>query len=189
MLEEIQTLDALNKDDARARLGTLLNLDGPAPATVLQRAIEDKGYARYLLMLRDAPNLQKPLIDGVHQDWKPAPVASRSAESAAPSSMRLAAKAAKALGKWGASGFRGLSTAEFEARWAACQACPNLLDPPDRVIYQGLKILASDDQGICGKCGCTAMTKARLSTEVCPDPDPEHPDRSRWGQPFPDQAP
>src|SRR3546814_11769648 len=71
MFDEIQALRALDGDAARARLGAMLNLSGPAPADVLQRASEDRNYARYLIMLREAPQLQKPLIDGVRNGWQP----------------------------------------------------------------------------------------------------------------------
>src|SRR3546814_12573646 len=140
-------------------------------------------------MLREAPQLQKPLIDGVRNGWHPksasAPVSVPPPEPEAQSSVQLSAKAARALGKWGASGFRKLDPAEFEARWATCQACPNLTAAPHQIVYQGLKILGSEDQSICGKCGCTAKAKARLSTETCPDIDPDAPTRTRSGQPLP----
>src|SRR3546814_7786192 len=93
-------------------------------------------------MLREAPQLQKPLIDGVRNGWQPksasAPVSVPPPEPEAQSSVQLAAKAARALGKWGASGFRKLDPAEFEARWATCQACPNLTAAPHQIAYQGL---------------------------------------------------
>ncbi|WP_246799199.1 hypothetical protein [Rhizobium leguminosarum] len=184
MFDEIQALKALDGDAARTRLGAMLNLSGPAPSDVLQRAIEDRIYARYLIMLREAPNLQKRLVDSVRSGgWQPKSVSTPEPE--VQSSIQLAAKAAKALGKWGASGFRKLDSAEFEARWAICQACPNLMPAPQRIVYQGLKILSSEDQRVCGKCGCTAKAKAHLSTETCPDIHPDDPTRTRWGQPLP----
>src|SRR3546814_18332751 len=69
MFDEIQALRALDGDAARARLGAMLDLSGPAPAHGLPRASEGPNYARYLIMLREAPQIQKPPIDGVRHGW------------------------------------------------------------------------------------------------------------------------
>lgn len=187
MFDEIHALQAMEQDAARVRLGEILNLEGPAPTDVLRRVGEDQKYMQYLVMLRDAPRLQRPLIDGVRKGWEPSQEAladEAEAQAELPSSAALAVKATKAFAKWGATGFRKIEHAEFEARWAACQACPNFKAPPDRVIYQGMKMVSSQDNNVCGLCGCTAKSKARMPTETCPGTDPNDPTRTRWGQPL-----
>ena len=100
------------------------------------------------------------------------------------SNMELMSKATKALFAWGKTGFQRADEATIERRWAACQACEFLTDPPQTMMYQGIKLLAGKETKICSACGCAANKKVMLPTEKCPKQDPENPELSRWGEPW-----
>jgi len=157
-------------DEVRARLGELANLGGPAPAAVTRRALEDKAFAFYLLFARESPTLQRTLLDD------PRNAAYERAAQEAPSAA-LVGTAVKAFARWGASGFKRLDQAAYDARWQTCLDCPSLVEAPDRLIYNGLTIISGDSR-VCSACGCVAAKKAAIPTERCPLgkwPQPEQP--------------
>lgn len=146
--------------DVRRRLGDLANLGGPAPAAVARRAIEDPRYGFYLLLTKDAPDLQRQVLaDPATRAWE-RPGTDAPART-------LVAGAAKALVRWGAGGFRGVDDTTYQARLAECDACPRLVAAPDRTVYQGLT-LVTGDRRVCSECGCGVAAKAKLPKERCP---------------------
>lgn len=158
LLDELSRIERW--DDVRARLGEMANLGGPAPAAVTRRVLEDKTFAFYLLFTRDAPSLQRRLLED------PRNAAYERAEQEI-STAALVGSAVKAFARWGGSGFRRLDPAAFAQRWETCLACPKLVEAPDRVIYSGLTILTGDRR-VCSACGCVAEKKAQIPTESCP---------------------
>jgi len=157
-LQELQGVERW--DEVRGRLGELASLDGPAPAAVARRAMADPRFAFYLLFTRGAPDLQRPLLeDPRNAEW------AREEEDA--SALALAGKAAKALARWGAGGFRTVDEATRRARLDTCAGCPSLGEAPERSVYAGLTLLAGDRR-VCSACGCGVARKATLATESCP---------------------
>lgn len=179
---------------ARRRLGELINLDGPASAAITRRAMADERFAFYLLFTKDSPELQRQLLedprnrdfdgasgDGASGDAPDAPSAQATVRGADQGSLALAGKAAKALYNWGKAGFAAADEETIERRWAACRACAFMTDPPETMMYQGVKLLSGRGTKICGSCGCLINKKVATPTERCPEQDPDDPTRSRWG--------
>jgi hypothetical protein len=157
-LQELQGLEQW--DEVRGRLGELASLGGPAPAAVARRAMADSRFAFYLLFTAGAPELQRRVLDDPQNAaW------AREEEDA--SALSLATKAAKALARWGAGGFRTVDDATRQARLDTCAGCPSLSQAPERSVYQGLTLL-SGDRRVCSACGCGVARKASLATESCP---------------------
>jgi hypothetical protein len=174
MLPEIEDLKQLRSwPQVCARFGELIGLDGPAPPAVVRRALSDQRYAFYLLLTRDAPRLRLRLLEDPRN---------REYETAGKSTPELVGRAAKALARWTVAGLQTVDDETFQRRWASCQACPLLVEAPDRIVYKGLAILAKN-RWVCSVCGCVAVTKARISTEQCPVTDPADSSRTRWGEP------
>jgi hypothetical protein len=109
------------------------------------------------------------------------PVAAAPAAPEAPgqSTAELVAKASKSFWEWTKSGFRVIDEATYATRIAACQACPNLIDHPDKPVYA---LVAKRDDKICAACGCVVAKKAKLPHEACPVADPARPGLNRWGE-------
>ncbi|TDC94552.1 hypothetical protein [Actinomadura sp. 7K507] len=166
-IEELGWLE--DWDEVRARLGELAGLDGPAPAAVTRRALEDRAFGFYLLFARESPTLKKALLED------PRNAAYERAAEKAPTTSLLGT-AAKAFARWGAAGFKRLDAAAYDARWRTCLACPELVEAPDRLVYNGLTILA-DDSRVCSACGCVAAKKAAVPTEGCPLGKWPHPEQ------------
>jgi hypothetical protein len=170
-----------SEQEGAERLGTYLGLGAPVPLPVLRRAIVDERFAGHLLVNRDRPAalglfLTDPRNEAFDTGAPPARVADRS-------SLSLLWSAGKGAARWGASGFRMLSDAEFGERVAACRRCPNLVEPPGNLVYR-LHLSPQSDRRVCAACGCVAVRKARLPTERCPVQDPARPGYNRWGQPL-----
>lgn len=173
-------------EDARASLGAMLGLAGPAPTEVTRRALVDTKYAMYLMMTRDSPSLRDKLLhhpeNRLYQETSPEPAAA----IAAPAGVaEVSAKAAGALAKWALAGFKTADSETAARRWQACEACENLVDPPPNLLYSTIKLIAGKDSKICAACGCVARKKVVLFTESCPVADPERPGLTRWGEPMP----
>jgi hypothetical protein len=104
--------------------------------------------------------------------------------AATPSAAKLAAQAAGTVLKWGMEGLRQSDPWVIERRLAACAACEYRAPAPDTLVYRGAKVLAGKDSEICTICHCLLNTKAAISTEHCPEKDPDDPALSRWGEPW-----
>lgn len=195
-------------DQAQARLAELLGTTAPVPLAVMRRALEDEKFAFYLMMTKESPELQKQLLNDPRTaqyaaaegaasggaDREPA-AAGSSASAASPSpavpqphsTVDLLVKASTAFAQWGTTGFQAAGEAVKARRWAACQACVYLVDPPKSLIYQGLRILAGRDTKICSACGCAANKKVGIPTEHCPVRSSDDPELSLWGEPWRDR--
>lgn len=160
-----------------AEFGALLGLNGPVAPEVFAKAVYDPEYARNLIMCRETPVFRDFLLDQA-RGWTPP-----ADDVATHGSLELAAKAAQSFWAWTKSGFTLLDETAYAERFNTCLACPNLMTPPDRLIYRIAGAGAdADRRRICGLCGCVASRKARLPHERCPDPDPQRPGLNRWGQ-------
>lgn len=170
-----EIVNAPSLAEAAERLGAHLGLDGPAPQDATRRALDDPGYAKALLGLRKLPDLRDRLLAQ--------PAAHRLADDA-PSSLGLAAKAAGSVLKWGMEGLRPAEPWVIERRLAACNSCEFQAPAPDRLVYRGVEVATGKDARICTACHCLTNTKAAISTELCPEMDPDNPGLSRWGEPW-----
>lgn len=173
LLDEIAHAPSI--DEAARRLGERLNLGGPAPIAATRRAVNEPLFARALLATRKLPGIRDRLLAAPH--------ASRvGGASQPPSSGEVAAKAAGSVLKWGMAGLRPAEPWVIERRLAACNGCEHQAPAPDTLIYRGVRVAVDKDAKICTLCHCLTNTKAAISTERCPDPDPADPTRSRWGE-------
>jgi hypothetical protein len=168
-------LDAGSVEDAAARLGEHLGLDGAAPLAATRRALDDPLYARALWSSRKLPELRSQLV---------AAAVAEAERARPPSSGVLAAKAAGSVLKWGMEGLRHAEPWRIQRRLAACARCEFRAPAPNTLIYRGAKVVAGKDAKICTACHCLINTKAALATERCPERDPSDPSVSRWGEPW-----
>ncbi|WP_340108941.1 hypothetical protein [Pikeienuella sp. HZG-20] len=177
-------------EEAAARLGALLELDGSAPLPATRRALRDPDFARALIGVRKLPAIRDRLLAGeVQVSAAPTSAAPTSANAPRPpSAAQSVVHAAGAVLKWGMEGMRPAKPWVIERRLAACNACEFQADAPDTLIYRGAKVVVGKDAKICTVCACLTNTKAAISTERCPKRDPEHPELSRWGEPWTDPA-
>jgi len=164
------------------RMGEYLGLDSPAPLAVVRRAVIDGYYASYLtrsryrldtlaVLFRDPKNRMFEEPDST-SGRKPPPEHS---------ALKLMLSATKAVGTWGASGFKQLDPEALAARLAACTACEHLVEAPNKLIYK-VRLSPQSEQRICNECGCSVSRKTRIPTEKCPSADPDRPGFNRWGQ-------
>jgi hypothetical protein len=162
--------------EQRTQLGELLGLGGPASADVLVSAVEDREYARNLLLCKDAPPLRDFLLANPPR---------RAPITEDPSTSQLLASASKSFWAWTKSGFALVDEATYQRRFGTCQQCPDLIEPPRKRVYQIVGVTgASDDSKVCARCGCVASKKARLPHESCPAAHAELAGMNRWGEPL-----
>ena len=171
-----EVASAATIEEAAARLGALLEMDGPAPIPATRRALEDPDFARALVGMRKLPAVRDRLLAGKFRAAAPA------------SATGSVLKAAGAVLKWGMEGLRPAKPWVIERRLAACNACEFQAEAPDTLVYRGAKVAVGKDAKICTICNCLTNTKAAISTESCPEPDPERPELSRWGEVWTDPA-
>ncbi|KIP17081.1 hypothetical protein KY49_6883 [Burkholderia sp. MSHR3999] len=195
-MNEIHELQDVGIDQARARLAELINLPEPAPLAVTRRALADQKFAMYLMLTKDSPELQKQLFDdprnrGYEGDGNDP--GSKSGANAAGEARRIAGQhstgelltnVSTAFVKWSGTGFKQVDDETRARRWAACQACEYLADPPESILYQGLKLLVGKDTKVCSACGCAANKKVGIPTERCPVEREEGSGVSMWGEPW-----
>lgn len=160
-------------------LGTFLGLSAPVSADVFFSMTQDATYARNLIIARSAPAFLDVLLDNPPHRFAP------NRDAADRPAIALLAKAARSLWAWSRSGLRTVADETFQRRLAACAACPHHRDPPDRAIYEFAAKMAGNNgtRQICALCGCLTPSKARMSSESCPDTDPARPGFTRWGEP------
>lgn len=175
-----EVASAATIEEAAARLGALLELEGPAPLAATRRALADPDFARALVGVRKLPAVRDRLLVGG--------VRAGPASGTAPPAALSAIHAAGAVLKWGMEGLRPARPWVIERRLAACNACEFQAAAPDTLVYRGAKVVVGKDAKICTVCTCLTNTKAALSTERCPRRDPRDPERSRWGEPWVDPS-
>lgn len=170
-------------DDLTAHFGSLLGIGEPVPEDALRAAVDDPVYARHLMGSRGAPEVVRLLL----RNPPPAESLAAAPASAAPahdgrSAGALAVRAAAALGRWAAAGFRTVDEAALRRRLDACARCEHLSAPPEGRLYR-IAALGADDPRVCGLCGCVAANKARLPGEACPAPHATLSGLTRWAEP------
>lgn len=164
-------------DEARQRLGRLLGAPGPVSAQAMAALVEHENYARYLLAARRAPEMLAALLAN-----PPATAGGAATSPETPGAGAVLGNAVRSLGAWARSGLARADTASYDRRRAACRVCPHFVDPPDTVLYRIATRLA-EEKRICASCGCVALSKARLASAACPEPDPADPSQTRWQEP------
>jgi hypothetical protein len=168
-------------EEGCARLGRYLGLGAPVSRDVFVSVVEDPVYANNLYLARTDPAFVARLVE------QPTRRAERgTAASPASSSSALVARAARSLAKWTRAGFRTVEDDVYRRRLQACHQCPHHVLPPDRAVYQiALRLTSGEarEQRICELCECFTASKAQLEHEQCPDPHPERPGFTRWGEP------
>jgi hypothetical protein len=169
-IEEFEGATSL--DEAGERLTTLLGIEQPLPLSVVNRALKDARFARYLVASRSSPHLLEMLLaDPKNAEFEPQPE---------PATGALIGRAVAAFGRWARAGFTKVSDEDFERRFSACVACPHLTSSSDRLVYKLMP--GRTDERICTACGCVASRKAMLPSENCPVEDVSRPGFSRWGE-------
>lgn len=165
-------------EDLTAHFGTLLGIGEPVPEAALRAAVDNPVYARHLLGSRGAPDVVRLLLRNPPAPAAPPGAPAREGHSAG----ALAVRAAAALGRWAAAGFRKVDEATLQRRLGACAGCEHLSAPPEGRLYQ-IAALGADDPRVCGLCGCVAASKARLPGESCPAAHATLPGLTRWAEP------
>lgn len=171
-------------EDAAARLGDALGLDGPAPLPATRRALSDAQFAKAIFALRNMAPQRDQMLAAPHS----ARITGQNRAGASPSSARVLAKAAGAVLKWGMEGLQHAPPWVIERRLAACNACEHQAPAPDTLIYRGARVAVGPDAKICTLCHCLTNSKAALASEHCPARDTADPAQSRWGEPWIDPS-
>lgn len=163
MIPVMQELLALDSPEERYNeLGRYLGLREPVSPAVFRRAQQDNRFALHLVMSRGNDRLLRlHLDDPRNQQYR------MDGDENAISNLKLAGRLGAALFRWGQKGFRTLDEAVMKARLDICQSCPNLIEPPNKLIYK-VKLVKASDPRICQKCGCVASAKVKVPTERCP---------------------
>ena len=180
-------LDAPSFGEARAALGEMIGLGKPAPANVTARVINDVKYARLVAGVGHLPDWRdKILADPLNAQFDAPEFAADGADQTSiPVARHLVGKFAASIVSWGAGGFK-LANADLMAqRRSACGSCVFNSETPDRGLYKLARAVARDDKSMCTSCGCLIAKKTALLTEQCPEPSPENPLQTRWGDPMP----
>ena len=172
-LDNLKDID--NWDEVRTRFGEMINLSGPAPTVVVNRAFADNKFAFYLMMTRESPGLQQQLLN----DPRNLEFEEKDADKDF-SNSELLVKASGAMLKWAKAGFTKVDDATYKKRMDACTGCPHLKQPSAKAVYK----ITGSKQSICGLCGCVASRKAKLPTESCPSEHPVNVSMTRWGEPL-----
>ncbi|RPH30723.1 MAG: hypothetical protein EHM93_15310 [Bacteroidales bacterium] len=164
---------------SREELSNLLNLDEPVSEEVYLAALHDNNYLHNLLVSKGTPEffthflqqakgvLANLKVEDEHYNGK--------------NTDELIIDFAKALLKWGKSGFAKVDNQTFNQRLNACLACDFLSSVPDKFVYKMLSKKGSS--GICRFCGCLVEKKALLATDTCPEVSLENNKINRWGEP------
>lgn len=161
----------------REQFARSCGIDEVVEPEVIQAFLDDPLDMHHLLVCRDVPELRALLLREVRRK-----VAATHLAGNPESLTTLTSRLSAALMKWAKSGFVKLTPARLEARWAACQACPNLVHPPPRGAYH-LVARVTEESRVCALCGCVAAQKVKLPTESCPASHDSASDLTRWGEP------
>lgn len=163
-------------NEMRRELGYNLGLDVSVSSAVLSRARSDDKFASHLF----ASSTNRKLLDLFLNDEKNLEYKTVK-DQENHSNIELAKKAAKAVLKWGQSGFDKVSKETYAARINSCDNCEHSKEAPDQFAYK-VKLKKESDPRICGACGCGISRKAWLQTETCPVADPSRLGFNLWGE-------
>ena len=163
MIEVIQQLLLLDSSQAMCQeLGRYLGLAKPVSHAVLRRAQLDDRFAMHLVMSRGSQELRQLHLDDPRNKQYEV-----DAETHEFTNLMLAGNLAHAVFQWGLKGFRRLDESTMKARLEICQACPHLVEAPDKLVYK-VKLTKKSDPRVCNKCGCVASAKVKIATDRCP---------------------
>ncbi|GAA3218695.1 hypothetical protein [Actinocorallia longicatena] len=179
MLRDVR--DAVTPQRAAELLARWLGTDLPVSEQALVAALVHPGYQRRLSAARCHRDAVAWLLDRP-PELPPSAAHMAGLERDVPqhSTAQLLKRASVAMTRWSASGFTAVDEATRARRWAACEACPHLVDVEPTGLYRLSAALRAPSQ-VCSACGCTAAAKVRLPSESCPVADPADPERTRWG--------
>lgn len=170
-------------DELRQRLGTWLGADRAVSEEALTAAIVHPTYARRLTAARGFPEAVKWLLARPpHLPPSAARMAGVREQPEDHSAGALAQRLAGSMLRWSTSGFLVVDAPTRQRRWAACQVCPHLSDPPRKGVYR-LVQLVKPEAKVCDRCGCVAWAKVRMPHESCPEAHLADPTQTRWGEP------
>lgn len=145
---------------------------------VLEAALADSLYAHHLFSAATHPQFLEVLL-------RTPPATSAVATFREMPMRQQMLQAIDALGRWAKMGFRLADESTVARRLTACAACPHRRGGPTpnslAELVRRLGLASGADT--CGVCGCLLNSKARLSSEQCPEADPQHPSLTRWGEP------
>lgn len=178
-METIQEIREHTGDmaDKCREMGELLGLSEPVSEAVLLGALNDSAYAHNLLVTRKNPAFLQHLLKN------PPKIENDPQQADEKSSLELVKKATEAMWKWAKTGFSTVEQAVLDKRYNTCLQCPNLKEPPKKMVYKVVSANQSDDK-ICDLCGCVVANKVRLPSEACPDRHPTLPGVNRWEEPM-----
>lgn len=150
---------------------------------VFIRAIEEPIFGIELVLSKNASDtLNELLSDKKNEKYKEGYINNHRLTKS-----ELIKKATNALMLWSKVGFHVVSNEKLKKREDICLNCPNLTAPYDtlqKIIPSGKReniIGKRLGNSVCGLCGCNLKNKIRLSSESCPQADPEHKGSTRWG--------
>jgi hypothetical protein len=185
MVEEhsiIEVTDSLS--DLCSKFGKLLGKEEPVDASVLIHAINEPGYGINLVTYKNTPDsLNKLLHDPANKQYETTVEQTKSI-----SNIELIKKAATSFILWSKIGFLVVSNEILEKREDACLRCPHLTDPYKTLqkMIPSKKLTSNIGERIgkkvCGVCGCNLQNKLRLSSESCPQKNPEKENVTRWDE-------
>ncbi|CAI1135421.1 hypothetical protein [Serratia grimesii] len=163
------------------QLADELGLANPLPHRAARAALYDPRFRRFLYRAQNAPNLLRDLIE--HAPPIDARYGNQPDEPEAHSTTQLAQHLTSSILAWSKQGFKTLDETQRLSRLAACQACPHLGAPPDRLDYRIARI-GVEDQSVCTLCGCFVERKTKLPHERCPAQSDTNPALNRWGDAY-----
>lgn len=166
----------------RLRLTQQLQLNQLIPIDVARRAQQDSSYCYHLIAAQSNSLWLDLLFKIASEDHKHG----KTVEDTNKGTGKVTARFGSSLARWGINGFKITPADVLDKRWKACQECPHLVQPPDKIIYHlGRRIISrGNDERICNLCGCFAYTKCSIATQSCPAPHPISKGLTRWGDPI-----
>lgn len=169
--------DAERAGQACRELARLLGLTREVPTDALLRAFADPEQRALL----SRPG-QSVADIAARIEWL-----SAGAEPAGPPPAGATMTAAVAgFWSWARSGFGMVDADMALGRLAACGGCPCYRPAPRTVLHMlaATALHVPKDMRVCSHCGCFMEKKARQASAGCPEPDPDRPGLSRWGDPL-----
>jgi hypothetical protein len=164
---------------SREDLSRLLGLDRLVSEEVYQVALSDNGYLHNLLVSRGNPAFLERLLQQAKDHSNDLRVNAEPYQGKKTEELMI--DFAKAMLKWGKSGFAKVDKKTFKQRLNACLSCSLLTSVPNELIYK--MVSQKGSSGVCRSCGCLVEKKALLATDTCPEMSLENSELNRWGEP------